>query len=302
MAYPFIQGIDYGPRKGTEGLGFHMTEGNGGYGDVRYLARRADETIAEWHDRVRGVSAHFVIINDGTIYQMLGWTRAAGTMNPRDQSDSAGFYRQSIINAVLGLHEADPNAYTISTEVAGKRAVGPTDAQVKSMLALVADARARFPSLRGAYGHADQTATKECPGTSANMLRFWNTVGHGLFLPDTGTVAGGHDVAISTRGLELISDHKINLPAGTKVRETPDNDGALIGEYSGAVPYFGVADGWKAVRVGSPTGSVIGYTSTAATPWKDPIPAPPPDPAVLKAEYNKGVTAASAAAKTATKP
>lgn len=298
--YPFVQGIDYGPRKGTEGFAFHMTEGNGGYGDVAYLARRPGETIAEWHERVRGVSANFVIIDDGRIFQMVGWTRASGSMNPRNQSDSAGFYRQSFINQVLGIHEADPNAYSLSCEVAGKRAVGPTDAQVRSMIALVADARSRFPSLRGAYGHADQTDTKECPGTSPNMLRFWNTVGHGLFLPDTageGGGTGGTDMAISTRGLTLISHHAVSLPDGTKVYEYPEAGSPVIGEFTGPVAYFGAVNGYKAVRVSGPEGTVIGYTGTSASVWDNP-------PATVdeKAIFNQGVAAASAAAKTATKP
>jgi hypothetical protein len=181
------RGIDYGARKGTLGVAIHMTEGNGGIGDVRYLAQRGGETLSEWRTRVRGVSANFVIINDGTIYQMVGWGRATGSMNPINESDEIGFYRQSIIEAVMGNLERDPNAYSISVEIAGKRDVGPTKAQVASLVELVAEARRRYPTLRGAFGHADQTTTKGCPGKSPLMMEAWDRIGHGLFLPDTAT-------------------------------------------------------------------------------------------------------------------
>jgi hypothetical protein len=217
------KGIDYGPRKGTFGFAVHMTEGNGGIGDVIWLAKRSTETIAEWKIRVRGVSANFVITKDGTVYQMVGWSRASGSMNPRDRSDSTGFYRQAVIVQVLGTHYTDPNAYSISVEVAGKRAEGPSDAQVDALIDLVNEARERFPTLRGAYGHADQTATKGCPGTSANMLRFWNSIGHGLFLPDTSTPPGD-DVAQFTVPGRWIA----RFAQGSGYYDKPD--GARIGD------------------------------------------------------------------------
>jgi hypothetical protein len=179
----FIQGIDYGPRKGTLGFVIHMTEGNGGIGDALYLAKRAGETVAQWKVRVRGVSANFVILNDGEVIQMVAWGNASGSMNPSDRSDNTGFYQQKYIAAVLGQYYFDPNAYSISVEIAGKRANGPTQAQVKATIALYAEARRRYPSLRGAYGHADQTDTKGCPGTHGNMLAIWSAIGHGLYVP-----------------------------------------------------------------------------------------------------------------------
>lgn len=178
------KGLDFGPRKGTLGWAVHMTEGNGGIGDVVYLAQRSSETIAAWRERVNNVSAHFVIINTGAVYQMVGWGRAAGSMNPAMDSDDVGFYRQSVIEKVLGQVEYNPNAYSLAVELAGKRAVGPTEAQIDSLLELVALSREKYPTLRGAYGHADQTDTKGCPGVAPQMMRFWRQVGHGLFLPD----------------------------------------------------------------------------------------------------------------------
>lgn len=111
-----------------------------------------------------------------------------------------------------------------------------------------------------------------------------------FFLPDTDT-EGGHDVAINTRGLTLESHHAVTLPAGTNVYEYPEDGAPLIGEFGGAVPYFGVSNGYKAVRVAGPDGSVIGYTSTGASVYDNP-----PDDA---ASFNAGVDAASKAALTA---
>jgi hypothetical protein len=212
------KGIDYGPRKGTLGFVVHMTEGNGGIGDVLYLAQRAGETTAQWKARVRGVSANFVIINDGTVYQMVGWGRASGSMNPANRGPASGFYNTDICKSVLGTHFTDPNAYSISVEVAGKRANGPTKAQTDALIALVAEARQRYPSLRGAYGHADQTSTKGCPGLAAEMRRFWSTVGHGLFLPDTSE----EPMKLYNAGGRLIT-----LPVGEPVYDQPA--GAKVG-------------------------------------------------------------------------
>jgi hypothetical protein len=45
--------------------------------------------------------------------------------------------------------------------------------------------RRRYPTIVGAYGHADQTDTKGCPGTSANMKAIFDGIGgHGRFADD----------------------------------------------------------------------------------------------------------------------
>jgi hypothetical protein len=249
------QGIDYGPRKGTFGFAVHMTEGNGGIGDVLWLAKRSSETIAQWKTRVRGVSANFVITKDGTVYQMVGWNRASGSMNPRDRSDSSGFYRQAVIVQVLGTHYTDPNAYSISVEVAGKRADGPTDAQVKSLISVIGQARAKFPTLRGAYGHADQTDTKGCPGTHANMLRFWDTVGHGLFVPlptPPDTATGDDDVpnyAVPGRWMARFKAgaYYVDKPAGERAGDLdPGKFYDLVAQDQEADPAWYQLDGGSA--------------------------------------------------------
>lgn len=175
----FIQGLDYGPRKGTLGFVVHMAEG--GDGTLPYLARRGTESDSAWRTRVRGVSAHFVILSTGEVVQMVRWDRASGSMNPADRGPSAGFYNAGVIMSVLGSKFIDPNAWSLSVEITGYRKIGPNQAQVEALVALVAEARDRYPSLRGAYGHADQTSTKGCPGTAPLMLEAWQRIGHGLF-------------------------------------------------------------------------------------------------------------------------
>lgn len=181
----FVQGIDYGPRKGTLGFVVHLAEG--GDGTLPYLARRGTETDAAWRTRVRGVSANFVILSTGEIVQMVPWASASGSMNPADRGKTTGFYRTQIIKEVLGAKYVDPNAYSLSVEITGYRAKGPNAAQVEALVRLVAMARVRYPGMVGAYGHADQTDTKGCPGTAPLMLDAWSRIGHGAFLPDTST-------------------------------------------------------------------------------------------------------------------
>lgn len=185
----FVQGIDYGLRKGTLGFAVHMAEG--GDGTLAYLARRAGESDSAWRTRVRGVSANFVILSTGEIVQMVLWSRASGSMNPADRSTEKAFYGRRFLVAALGTHAVDPNAYSLSVEITGYRNVGPNQAQVEALVRLVEMARARYPGMVGAYGHADQTDTKGCPGTAPLMLEAWQRIGHGAFrpapLPDTST-------------------------------------------------------------------------------------------------------------------
>lgn len=178
----FVQGIDYGPRKGTLGLAVHMAEG--GDGTLGYLARRGRESNEAWRTRVRGVSCNFLILSTGEVVQMVGWAKASGSMNPRDRGDTSGFYQTKYIRDVLGSHYVDPNAYSLSVEISGFRAQGPNQRQVDSLVELAEESLRRFPTMRGAYGHADQTDTKGCPGTAPLMLEAWRRIGHGLFTLD----------------------------------------------------------------------------------------------------------------------
>lgn len=182
MVYRFVAGIDYGQRRGTLGLAIHMAEG--GDGTVGYLAQHGGESRDAWIRRVRGVSANFVILSTGEIVQMVGWAKASGSMNPYDRGDTAGFYRREFIVEVLGIHYQDPNAWSLSVEITGYRKQGPNRQQVDALYELVRECRRRFPNMVGAYGHADQTDTKGCPGTAPLMMEAWNTIGHGEFRKD----------------------------------------------------------------------------------------------------------------------
>ena len=206
-SYPFRQGIDYGPRKGTLGLALHMSEG--GDGLVSYLSRAAGETVTQWKTRVRGVSANACILSDGTVWQMVDWSNASGSMNPADRNPATtGYYNGTIIRAVLGDAYTDPNAWSISCEIAGRRADGPTQKQVAAAIAWGKDMAAMFPTLRGAYGHADQTDTKGCPGTTPNMRAIFDGLGgHGLWNGDT--------MSIYTRNNQ---PGRFTIPAGKSVR------------------------------------------------------------------------------------
>lgn len=179
--YPWRKGLDYGPRKGTLGLSFHMTEGSGGYPDVAWLTQKSGESKATWAARVSGVSAHIVLTSDGTPYQMVPFDNSSGNLNPNDRAGEYGYYGGHHLRDVLGSGWTDPNAYTLSMEIAGKRADGPTNAQVTAAIAWANDMKARYPSLRGATGHHDQSP-KECPGLTPNMRAIFDGVGgHGLW-------------------------------------------------------------------------------------------------------------------------
>ena len=150
----FVQGIDYGPRKGTLGFAVHMAEG--GDGTLPYLARRQGETDAAWKKRVRGVSANFVILSTGEVVQMVEWGHASGSMNPADRGPLTGFYNRRVLRSVLGDHYTDPNAWSLSVEITGYRAKGPNVAQADNLIQLVRQARERYPSLVGAYAEDHQ--------------------------------------------------------------------------------------------------------------------------------------------------
>jgi hypothetical protein len=182
VTYLFRQGLDYGPRsRGTLGIGLHMTEGSGGLGDVTYLARDPGESLAGWRARIRGVSAHVVILEDGDVWQMVDFGHAAGSFDPDARNPAvSGYYNGEVIREVLGGSFVDPNACSIVAEIAGRRAVGPTLAQVHATVEWVRDMRDQYPTIRGAFGHADQTSTKGCPGTTPNMRAIFDAIGgHG---------------------------------------------------------------------------------------------------------------------------
>jgi hypothetical protein len=197
--YPFKQGIDYGPRDGTLGLSFHMTEG--GDGTLGFLQRHAGESMGEWVNRVNGVSCNALLLTDGTIVQMLDWGHASGNLNPGDRAGEYGYYGHHHLVDVLGTHWTDPNTWTISMEICGYRSTatapstwhlppGPTPAQTAAAIAWGKEMTGRFPTLRGATGHHDQSP-KGCPGTTDNMKAIFDGIGgHGLWPEEVPDVPG----------------------------------------------------------------------------------------------------------------
>jgi len=184
MTYRYVQGIDYGQRQGTLGISLHMSEGSDSLPE--YLARRAGETTAAWRTRVSGVSCTVAILSTGEIVQMLGWDRASGNLNPDDRAAEYGYYGGSHLRAVLGDHWPDPNTWTVSAELAGRRANGPTNAQVAATIKWGLEMKALFPTIRGATGHHDQSP-KECPGLTPNMKAIFTGLGgHGIWEVDMG--------------------------------------------------------------------------------------------------------------------
>jgi hypothetical protein len=170
--YPYTAArYDFGPRKGpTLGLLFHGAEAESGV--VGYLSR----------DPARGVSANFVCERSGRMVRMLPYNNASGSLNPNDRSTDKAYYGHSHLVDVLGDWWRDPNSAVVSVEIEMYAKDGPTIAQVAALIAWSKDMRSRFPSIRGALGHADQTDTKGCPGTTANMKLVFSSIGgHGLW-------------------------------------------------------------------------------------------------------------------------
>lgn len=175
--YPFVQSKwDYGKRKGPAlGLMFHMAEGGG---TVHYLSKAGGVQ--------RGVSVHTVCDERGIVTQMLPWDHASGSLNPQDRSTDKAFFGHQHLVDVLGTWWQDPNSAVLSMEIEGFALKGPNPAQVLGAVAWGIDMIARFPSLRGALGHADQTDTKRCPGATPAMRQVFDGVGgHGLWHPQS---------------------------------------------------------------------------------------------------------------------
>lgn len=179
MTYPYVPAkFDYGVRKGPAlGLMFHMAEGGG---TVHYLSKAGGVQ--------RGVSVHAVCELSGRVVQMLPWAHASGSLNPTDTSTNKAYYGHDHLVDVLGWPRwEDPNSYVLSMEIEGFAKIGPNPAQVDGAVAWGEDMKSLFSSLRGALGHADQTNTKFCPGTTLAMkLIFEGVGGHGLWHPQSG--------------------------------------------------------------------------------------------------------------------
>jgi len=256
----FVQGIDYGPRKGTLGLSFHMAEG--GDGTLGFLARHPGESKAEWIDRTNGVSCHALLLTTGEIVQMLDWDHSSGNLKPSDRTGDNGYYAHRHLEDVLGSHWPDPNAWTISMEICGWRGggapvpkgviPGPNDAQKDAAVEWGRLMRRRFPTLRGATGHHDQSP-KACPGLTPNMkLIFAGVGGHGLWRKEVPNVPG-----LTIAGLKA-------APGTVRVKDIAGVQAVQVDDPS---QRFTLAPGTVKDTVG--TGRLVGDPLGADTPGND---------------------------------
>jgi len=259
----------------------HMAEGGG---TVGYLDNNGPKPA-------RGVSVHFVIEYDGDIVQMLPISHACGGLNPDDRSTNKGYYGHDTLVAVLGVYWSDPNSASIQIEIEGYAKDGPNSKQHAAIVALVRQLRLLVPTLRGAFGHADQTDTKHCPGTTIPMKAVFTAVGgHGIWedmtpIAITDSVPKMIDVAVGLSKYDL--DGKTVLSTGGLA--LPDRY-SLYGVSNGMRSIFATVDGLRRIVLVKPT---------AVRPIPPPVAVP--DPAQLVAAYNDGVTAAATAAATAHK-
>lgn len=174
--YPYVASYwdNYGPRERTLGLMLHMAEGSG---TVGYLDKNGKIPP-------RGVSVHFVCELSGRMVRMLNLYDVSGSLNPNDRSTDKAYYGHSHLVDVLGDYWFNPNQAVISIEIEGFARTGPNAAQQKALVQWAADMVGQFPSIRGALGHADQTDTKGCPGTTPEMKAVFASIGgHGLWTP-----------------------------------------------------------------------------------------------------------------------
>lgn len=298
----FVQGIDYGPRDGTLGISFHMSEG----GDdlPHFLSRHSGEDLHQWAARVNGVSCHAAILSTGQVVQMLDWGHASGNLNPADRAGEYGYYGHHHLEAVLGpVHWKDPNTWTVSAEIAGHRADGPTDAQVKAAIVWGLDMRHRFPTIRGATGHHDQSP-KGCPGVKPNMKAIFEGVGgHGLWTPVQEV-----EVPIVTTIERLPFGGTFEVPAGrpvTSFRVDPISGKVLVGPKLNAIATARVfrydanvsttatrGEPFIRVSTGPQAGWIISSTGLGAKPDVAPL----VDTATVQAKERDRVKAAAIAA------
>lgn len=214
--YPYVPAYfdNLGPRKGpTLGLLYHMAEGGG---TVGYLDKNGSPPP-------RGVSVHAVCEYSGRVVQMLKFGDASGSLNPSDRSTDKAYFGHSILVDVLGDWWRDPNSAVISMEIEGFAKDGPNQKQVASAIAWGLDMRGRYPSIRGAIGHADQTDTKRCPGATPPMRAIFDRVGgHGLFSTEeamrlTDVVAEAGTATITAAGIvwRVADGKQVQVDAGS---------------------------------------------------------------------------------------
>lgn len=277
MAYPFVPAkFDYGRRKGPAlALMLHMAEGGN---TVHYLGKNG---------RVkRGVSVHFVCDVLGRVTQMLPLSHASGSLNPANLSTNKAFYGKKHLDAVLGSWASDPNSAVISIEIEGFAAKGPNPKQVSACIAWGLDMKRELSTLRGALGHADQTNTKACPGTSPAMKAIFEGVGgHGLWHPQSGPAqpAGGDMLKVSDPTpalIDFVKDVEVLDPAGKHLTFISPG-GVAKDAYSPFEAELGANAHYRACFISSSGVRQLGLIHVPDAnvhPITSATPAPPPPP------------------------
>ena len=290
MSYAFVAAKYFSPGAIVEyrAIVIHMAQGGG---TVSWLTHPSGN-----------VSATFVIEYSGRIVQMVKDGDASHSLHRSIDDDTNdapdfGIFSPEAAKAVLGDGWSNPNAYMFSVELEGFAADGPKPVQEAALKVLVADLRARFPSIRGLLGHRDFQDYKPCPGA---LIPWEDLGGHGLFVEE--------DVTIGViKGEDWTPRGGVKRP----YRDRPDRPGGTI------VGYIGVGDIVRSIaEATTPDGNRWRLTELNGAPaWLlridfDPIVDPSVDqqldafiarqpPADPIANFNAGVDAASIAALTA---
>jgi hypothetical protein len=175
----FLGPATFGPRKGTEGIIWHTTEGAG-------TSRAAAVATAQWQKSNPG--SYNFIIYDGGILLTVPYLEASGGVNPASSSWAPGRFpwlKQQLSPAAY----ADPNAYLLNVAFSGKTAVFRDQGLPPNMLAtakqLTAWAAQTFGRHMVASGHLHWQTNRSDPSlqvlaaitaTEPDDMQFWKPV------------------------------------------------------------------------------------------------------------------------------
>jgi hypothetical protein len=175
----FLGPASFGPRKGTEGIIWHTTEGAG-------PSRAAALWTAQWQKTNPG--SYNFIIYDGGILLTVPYLEASGGVNPASSSWAPGRFpwlKQQLSPAAY----ADPNAYLLNVAFSGKTAVFRDQGLPPNMLAtaqqLTAWAAQTFGRHMVASGHLHWQTNRSDPSLQVlaaitseapDDMQFWKPV------------------------------------------------------------------------------------------------------------------------------
>jgi hypothetical protein len=175
----FLGPATFGPRKGTEGIIWHTTEGAG-------TSRAAAVATAQWQKSNPG--SYNFIVYDGGILLTVPYLEASGGVNPASSSWAPGRFpwlKTSLSPAAY----ADPNAHLLNVAFSGKTAVFRDQGLPPNMLAtakqLTAWAAQTFGRHMVASGHLHWQTNRSDPSlrvladitaTEPDDMQFWKPV------------------------------------------------------------------------------------------------------------------------------